>query len=136
MSDIDEIAIERARMGDRMRLNLAERRELWRRVAHEMTRDPDLTVRAVADRLHVSERTATRRMAALRAQGVPIPLRSPSHPPLRDARLLRQLYVEEGMSINAISVRLRCSRFAASRAIDAAGIQKRDITDAMRLAWG
>jgi hypothetical protein len=61
--DIDEIAIERAMNGDEVKINGSERDEVIRRLT-----DRGYPVRHIADRLHTTARTVTRRRAANRAK--------------------------------------------------------------------
>lgn len=61
LADVDEVAIERAMYGERLPLNLAERREAVRRLT---TRGH--SVRQIAERLHLTPRAVTRLRSSAR----------------------------------------------------------------------
>lgn len=133
MSYIDEIAVERAYRGDRVRLNLAERRELWQRLGRDMARDPDVTPASVARRLRVSRRTVDRRIAALRASGQHLPRRWEPIEALNDKALLRRLYVDEQRSMADIALRMKCNYKTVGVALRRHGIPIRTSIEQRRI---
>lgn len=124
-ADIDEIAVERAYWGDRVRLNRAETWELWRRITAEMARNRELTGPAVARRLHVCDRTVTRWVARMKVAGQQAPERRVRHLALYDAATLRRWYWQEGLSQRAIGDRIGCHNVTVSKAFVRHGIPTR-----------